>query len=384
MNPKENELLAVFEQMEPSIINDDFELKTYKKIPVAGMLAMGSALGGVINSIAQAAGGNGALYKCVFPEGVVGKLAQAKDGSGALGAIMNQEGIAGQARWIKAGDAGTVLASTTSLFMAIAIYSIEKTLGEIQDLQAEMMEFLELDKESKIRGNIKTLMEIVENYKFNWDNNKFITNQHIIVEDIKREANQDIIFYRSLIEKHLNDSSFLKSDRDFDKRVGKTQRSLMNYQLAIYMYSFASFLEVMLVENFRAEYIENILLHLESLSFEFRKLYTMAFNKLEGDGKSTIGTYLRKGASIAAKETGSFIRKIPVVERGKIDEALIGSSKLLDDVNIKRMERTRDVISSSKYGVSDVFVKNLQTVKALYNNPMDVLVDRENVYVKCG
>ena len=384
MDNEKKELVAVFEQLEPSIISDDYNIKSYNKYPVAGMLAIGGALGGVINSIAQAAGSNGALYKCVFPDGVVGKLAQAKDGSGALGTIVNKEGIAGQARWIKAGDAGTILSSATSLFMAIAIYNIEKTLGEIQNLQEEMMEFLELDKESKIRGNIKTLMEIVENYKYNWDNDKYITNQHIIVEDIKREANQDIIFYKNLIEKHMNDSSFLQSDRDFDKRVGKTQRSLMNYQLAIYMYSFASFLEVMLLENFRSEYIDSILMHLESLSFEFRKLYTTAFNKLEGDGKSTIGTYLRKGASIAAKETGGLIKKIPVIERSKIDEALIGSSKLLDDVNIKRMKRTRDIISSSKYGVSDVFVKNLQTVKTLYNNPMDVLVDKENVYIKCS
>lgn len=384
MDTEKNELVAVFEQFEPAILNDEFSLKSYNKYPVSGMLAMGSAFGGVINAVVQAAGGNGALYRCTFPEGVVGKLAQAKDGSGALGAIMNKEGIAGQARWIKAGDAGTVLSSATSLFLAIAIYDIEKTLGEIQNLQEEMLEFLELDKESKIRGNIKTMMEIVENYKHNWDNDKYLTNQHIIVEEIKREANQDIIFYKSLIEKHLNDSGFLKSDREFDKRVGKTQQSLMNYQLAIYMYSFASFLEVMLLENFRAEYIEGILMNLESLSFEFRKLYTMAFNKLEGDSKSTIGTYLRKGAAIAAKETGDFISKIPVVERGKLDEALIGSSKLLDDVNLKRMQRTRDIVSSSKYGVSDVFVKNLQTVKALYNNPMDVLVDKDYFYIKCG
>ena len=125
-------------------------------------------------------------------------------------------------------------------------------------------------------------------------------------------------------------------------------------------------------------------MNLESLSFEFRRLYTLAYNKLEGDSKETIGTYLRKGASIATKGTGEFLKKIPIVERGRIDDVVIGAGKLLDDANLKRMERTRDIITSSKYGVSDVFVKNLQNVKMLYNEPMDVLVDKENVYVKCG
>ncbi len=383
MSDEKKEVLAVFEKFEPEIINDDFDIKTYKKYPVAGMLAVGGALGSTINAIVQAAGGDGKLYKCNFPQGIGGHLARDKEGK-FLGAIMNEDGIAAQARWEPAVDSGEILSSAASLFMALAIYEIEKTLGEIQNLQQEMMEFLEVEKESKIRGNIKTMMEIVSNYKFNWDNNKFLTNQHIIVEDIKREANQDIIFYREMIDKHMNDSSLFERDRDYDKRVGKTQRALMNYQLAIYLYSFASFLEVMLLENFRGDYIEGILMNLESLSFEFRKQYTLAYNKLEGDGKETIETFLRKGASVAAKHTGEFISKIPYIERGKLDEALIGSSKLLDDANLKRMKRTRDVITSSKYGVSDIFVKNLQGIKMLYNEPVDVLIDKENVYVKCG
>lgn len=383
MSIEKNEIAVMFESLEPAVIQEEYDLKTYKKYPVTGILAMGSAFGSSINTVIQAASENGNVYKCVFPNGVTGTLAQAKDGSGALGTIIGENGIAGQARWVKADQAGSMMASAASVFMAIAIYDIEKTLSEMRDLQQEMMEFLELDKESKIRGNIKTMMEIVTNYKYNWDNDKFITNQHIIVEDIKREANQDIIFYKEKIEKYINNDPLFQSDHDFDKKVGKTQRSLMNYQLAIYMYSFASFLEVMLLENFRTNYIESILLNLESLSFEFRKLYTHAFNKLEKDGKTTIETYLRKGASIAAKETGEFISKIPIIERSKIDEALIGSSKLLNDANLKRMKRTRDTISSSKYGISDVFVRNLQNVKRLYNEPMDVLVDNDNVYVKC-
>ena len=59
-------------------------------------------------------------------------------------------------------------------------------------------------------------------------------------------------------------------------------------------------------------------------------------------------------------------RKIPYIERGKLDEALIGSGKLLDDANLKRMKHTKEAITSSKYGVSDIFVKNLQGMQKYY------------------
>lgn len=376
---RKDELMNINDKLDISLFDEEYDLKTYTKYPVTGLLTMGSSVAATAQTLANNAVGLGGLYRCVFPSGVTGALAQAKDGSGALGTIINDTGIAGQARWEKA----TSVLDPTAVFMGAALVSIEMQLGEIQSMQESMMEFIEAEKEAEVKGNLKTLSEIVSDYKYYWDNEQYKVNQHIIVAGIKKEANQEIIFYKNIIEKSIKKSAFLKSDHELDNRVISTQRNFRNYQLAIYLYSFSTLLEVMLMQNFKADYIDSILSNLATLSMDFRMLYTDAYNKLDKDGKYTIGNYVRKGVSAASKVTGEFIHNVPILGKGPVDEFLIASSKLLDETSIRKMETTREKIISSKYGVSSVFIDSLQNVKRLYNNPIDMIVDNENIYVKC-
>lgn len=56
-----------------------------------------------------------------------------------------------------------------------------------------------MKEEAKLKGNINVLADILNNYKFNWDNDKYKDHKHILVQDIKREAEQSIILYQELI-----------------------------------------------------------------------------------------------------------------------------------------------------------------------------------------
>ena len=87
----------------------------------------------------------------------------------------------------------------TMLFMAAALMNIEKKLDLIQQTQEEILEFLEERERATLQGNLNTLGDVMSNFKYNWDNEKYKTNKHILVQQIKKESETSIILYLSLI-----------------------------------------------------------------------------------------------------------------------------------------------------------------------------------------
>ena len=70
----------------------------------------------------------------------------------------------------------------TMLFMAAALMNIEKKLDLIQQTQEEILEFLEERERATLQGNLNTLGDVMSNFKYNWDNEKYKTNKHILVQ----------------------------------------------------------------------------------------------------------------------------------------------------------------------------------------------------------
>ncbi len=77
-----------------------------------------------------------------------------------------------------------------TITMAATLAHIELKLDAIQELQQEMMGFLQDKERAKIRGNINTLVDVINNYKYNWDNETYKVNKHILVQDIRRESEE--------------------------------------------------------------------------------------------------------------------------------------------------------------------------------------------------
>ena len=76
----------------------------------------------------------------------------------------------------------------TMLCMAVAIMTVEKKLEAIHQAQKDILAFLELKEQAKLKGNLNALADVLNNYKFNWDNDKYKDHKHLLVQEIKREA----------------------------------------------------------------------------------------------------------------------------------------------------------------------------------------------------
>ena len=248
-----------------------FKLKKEDLVSVGGPIA---ALASELGKLAINPSSNEGLYRCVFPDGVSGTLAQAKDGSGYLGAIINN-GIVGQARWIPAqGSATTIPINPATIAIAITLVGINKKLDDIKQTQNDILNFLESDKESKLKGSVNALFEIMNDYRFNFDNMTWKNGKFVIASDIKTKAESSIIFYRDNIRSEMNKRNTIHSNQQAQKIINEVQDKFKCYQLSTYLYAYASFVEVVLGDNYNSEYLDKVSERIEDNSFQYYKDYT--------------------------------------------------------------------------------------------------------------
>ena len=79
---------------------------------------------------------------------------------------------------------------------------------------------------------------------------------------------------------------------------------------------------------------------------------------------------------------GKTIAKIPVISKSQLDENLIAKSDELLDKNAKKTEQTMIAFSENRTDDVKVFIDNIDRVNMLYNKPMDVLFDKDGLYIK--
>lgn len=269
-----------------------------------------------------------------------------------------------------------------TLMMAAGIMAMSKKLSVIEENQKKMMKFLEDDKESKLRGNLNFLFEVFTTYKFNWDNAMFRQTQHVKTQDIKQEAEGNIDFYRKAIDSNLFKRNFLVSKIEVRKNMRKLINNFANYRLAIYLYSFASFLEVILLENYKVDYLNELAQKIRAISFSYIELYTKAFNSLKEQASKSLETGAMKGIASAAKGLGHVIEKIPIVERGQLDENLIAAGSKLNIYKDDSIEELMQNFVSMSNCLVLQFADLIEQFNMLHNSDPIILTDSENVYIQ--
>ena len=350
--------------------------------PLTDISSIGTAFSGLSTSfaaISQAAKASGTLYEATFP--VAGKLASAKDGSGLLGTIINENGIAGQARFKEVGQVAQTASGISTIFVAMAILAINQSLKNIAENQKAILSFLETDKQTQLKGDLSILSEIINDYKFNWDNQQWLSNREIQTLDIKRSAEQNILFYREMIEKKLNAKkqfiSFWTS-----KSLNEIQGRLKYYKLALYLYSFSSFLDIMLLKNFDSNFLEAIKSKIEAYAIEYNSFYEQSMDGIEQIATTSIQARTLQGLSVAGKFIGKQIGKIPDKNnRIRIDDKLIEGGNKLDSINLKAVEDTKDAFSSVQDHGIQLFGEKIGLINKMYNEPLKLYVGAENLYL---
>lgn len=379
---KRNEMFKSMIDLEyyPVPIENQSVLVMQTKISLSKVTALGTAFGPLTEIFQNVVGKENlrtGLYKVTVPEGrTLGDLAKFQDGKGYLGSVLKDGAVGG-------GQAvlNPITFNPTMLFVAAALTNIDKKLDNIQEIQQEILNFLIQKERSELKGDLNFLSDVLNNYKYNWNNEKYKNSNHIKVLDIKQSSERKIDFYRERIISKINKGTFIKYNKGVEKEMKVIESEFKDYQLSMYLYAFSSFLEIILLENYDSQYLKSISKKIEDYSFEYRDLYSRSYIQIEKNSKNSVENKLLRLGSNLSNLTGGTINKIPVINKSNIEKTLI---KVGDDLKTKSYKKTDKIIQlliERQSSYVRPFVENINEINELYNKPLELLFDKDNIYI---
>lgn len=309
-----------------------------------------------------------------------------KDGSGLLGSFRDAATGFGQARFHI--QQGMSLTSVTTmpynpvfLAMTVALVQINKKLDSIQSSVDEIFKYMRQRDKADMRGNLKTLASILNEYGFNYGNSVYMSNAHMKVLDIKQKSEQDMELFRFQIQEKLHKKSFVEIRESVSKRLDTVLDYLKDYQFSAYIYCFALFLEPMLSENFESGKLNAITQRIEKESIRYLELYSECYEVLEASICKSIDTIVFGGLASVGQKAGKAIAATKVGDHTLIDEALEGAGKGIEGFNDKYSNSLTEKLLSAKSLDVLPFKENVENINMLYNQPSQLAIDEKNIYV---
>ena len=363
----------------------DIDLAPAAKIPLDQIASLGTGFASIPEQFRTITMQNGGTLMEAFDEFGrrlnISQLQTFNDGSGSLGSLRDAAGFH-QVRLHEAASAtATVPINPATIAMAVALSQINQKLDTIQQTQQEMFDYLKQQDKAKLRGDLQTLVDMMDGYRFNWDNPTFRQNKHAKALDIKQDAEQSIIHLRAQIKTKLAEKSLIANRFEISRRLDEMLDRLKEYQLSLHLYSLAAFAEVMMLENFDEDYLKAIAGKIEDRSLQYRQIYTECYDVIESSSEKAFDSTVLGGLSIAGKALGGFIKNTPIGNLTPIDEALEDAGESIGSFNESQTENLLEKLRFAKTPEVKAFSDSLASINALYNKPTRLLTDSENIYV---
>ena len=385
------ESLATLTDSTLSDLHTELATKTVMSMPIAQLATLGAGVSSLIPALRTVTqtttiSADG-LYKLANAS-VGDTLKVAKNGN-FWGAFKTADGAS---KFAQLQEAGPLTASNTSvaainpatMMMAVALFSIEQQLGNIAEMEKQILSFLEIEKESKIEGDVRTLSGIITNYKYNWDNSLYVASNHKMVLDIQRDARAHMLSYQMKVRDDIKSKQLIVAQKKVNTALEDFLKKFQYYRLSLFTYSMASLIEVMLSGNFKEEYIEGIGSELRKLSYDYRMLFSDCSVYLEKLAGVSVDKNVVKGIGAAGKALGKAIGNIPVIKNGPVDEFLQDKGEKLQK-SADNME-TKVIRSFAVLGDpgTQAFISRLDDMVRIYNRTSQIGFDKEKIYLIAG
>ena len=357
-------------------------------VPIAELSTLGAGVSSLIpalNTVTQttslAADG---LYT-IANAGVGDVLKAAKNGN-FWGALKTADGAS---KFVQLQKAGPITATTqtaaalnpATMMMAVALFSIEQELGRIEDMQRQIISFLEIEKESEIEADVESLMSIIRKYKDNWDNERFVSGNHNQVLTYQNRARKNMLGYQKKIAETIEKKQRLVTQANVNQAFTSLEKEFKYYRLSLYTLSLSSLMEVMLSGNFKESYISGIRDELQQMSDTYRDLFEESSQYLEKLSNSAVDANVVKGIGTAGNAVGKFIGSIPLVKEGPVDEFLQDGGTHLKKSALNMEKDAVHRFASIGNPGTRMFMEKMDEMIQIYNRTEQICFDDKKIYL---
>lgn len=360
-------------------------------IPIAELSNLGAGVSSLIpafNTVTQTVTiSTSGLFR-IANKAAGDSLKMAKNGN-AWGALKTADGGSKMAQLAEAGPLSATTQSVAAfnpatIMIAASLYSIERQLKTISETQKQILSHLEMNHEAVVEGDLETLTELINNYKYNWDNQTYVQNSHKMVMDIKRKARSNMLSYQKKVEEIVSDKKLIVAQKQVESWYSDLEKKFSYYRLSLYTYSLASMMEVLLGGNYQEDYIANIKNEIRKLTELYRGLFEKGSLYLEKMGSSAVEANVLKGIGTAGKAVGKFIGSIPLVKDGPVDEFLQDNgAQLKKGASEMKRKAVHQFAFLSNPGTG-VFLEKMEDMIRIYNHTEQIFFDKKKIYFVCG
>lgn len=268
-----------------------------------------------------------------------------------------------------------------TMMMAVALVSIEKRLNDIAKMQEQILSFLEAEKESEIEADVETLVDVINKYKYNWDNEQFINSNHKLIGDIQRTAKKNMISYQKAVSSIINSNQLIVAQSAVKTHLNNLLKKFKYYRLSLYSYSLASFIEIILSKSFEEDYINEIKKLIEKHNFTYLEIYAQSSVYLEKLTNSSIETNVMKGLGDASKVIGGFLGGVPLIKDTQVDKFLKESGDNLKDNANKIETNTVEKFTEVKNPNVTLFIDRMNDLIQIFNHTEKIYFDQDQIYL---
>ncbi len=309
----------------------------------------------------------------------------------------NNNKIVGQAELERLNPSGAMKLNNAVL----AIYSvaavitnqyflarIDKNIEGLRKITYDIKRFLENDKKTKQVSEYEFIEQCLENISFIESEPLYAQSTLTTVQGIKINASANMKFFKEQIETlvaAVNDKNKMK---DIDVFIGDYQGLFPQYWMATLVYELASYMECRLSGITDRAYLKNMGGDMFSKIMQYKEDYEsfdLAIHAYidgirELKGCKQLETTLKLLDSVG----GALLFGAAGVVIGKAGSAIVGMhNEKLEEVKNEIDKRFADIQKLySDFNQLSSSIEAVLMIDAMANKPLEILVDKEDVYIK--
>lgn len=302
-------------------------------------------------------------------------LKKVRDGKTFWGSIKKSDGSSTMA---KLSEVKIPVLDPSVMMMSAMLTGIDQELGEIKEITKKIFSFLKNEKESEIESDLELLNRSISDFRFNLEDEKYINNNYKQAMEIKRTANKNILFYKKEISEVLSKDKLFTTNIAMNQIIDEIQNKFKYYRLSLYIYSFSTLMEVLLLGNYKNDYLISKIDELDFLDSEYSNLFSKALNYVKENAHKSLEGNVLFGLGSAGKVLGNLVSKTKVKNIDTwLNEKGDNLKQTSDNLKESYLTKFDDIRNTN----SKVFIEQIDRINSIYNKTKEIYFDNENIYL---
>ena len=193
------------------------------------------------------------------------------------------------------------------------LYRIDKKLEAIEGIVSDILQFLELDKQTKLEGDWLYLSDRYSRMQSVLNDDRLLQATLQQIQAIIANSFGAIQFYQKKIQKELESIKELTEKKvgQASKKINQARTSLFGYWLALFVHEFAVVLELLLTQNAASQDMQRLMERLSRQIAEYEYAYQFYKELVPTYGKKKAEAWLKPTVTVGTLSAGALSAVLP-------------------------------------------------------------------------